>query len=120
MQTPQQLLEALSLNLLDLEAISKLLIEKRKQYILVEARLLDAKTSAREEYFNSKPCRVSEMRDWLKYRCSREILAEASLKSEIKTIQAQHEIILEVHNTLKTRLRVMGDELRNLNTYGQN
>jgi len=112
---PQQALTRLEEDLNSLRLAGNLLIERRKAHMLAEAKLIDSETEARKEYFDSKPCKVSELRDWLKMKTAFEYAAERLLHNEIRTIQIQYDILQESINVLKMSVRIMDTEIKNLN-----
>lgn len=119
--TPQQALEKLNEKTDELEKVGKLLIEKRKAYIVYEAKLIDAEQSARSTYFADKerPCKGFEFTSWLRSETWAEYAAERQLTNEIKVIQQQYDLLIELINTLKMSIRLMGDEMKNLNYSSQ-
>lgn len=113
--TPQQALTSLQENLTKLQSAGNLFIQKKKAYMMIEAEYIDAETNARELYFKDKPCKISELRDWVKMKSGFEYAAERKAHSELGAIKIQYDIILETINVLKISIKLMQDEMKNLN-----
>jgi hypothetical protein len=113
--SPQQAVESLRAAYQDIERIGKVLVEKRKQYVLVEADLIDHEALALKRYFEDKPCKISEMSAWLKSETWDQRATESMLKSEIKALEAELNITVECLNALKTSYRISQLEANNLN-----
>lgn len=113
--TPQQALTSLQSQLKQLLKVGAELVEKRKKYIMIEAEYIDAENAARKEYFDTKPCKISELRDWVKMKSGMEYAQERLSHSEVKNIQMQYDMIVETINVLKISIKLMQDEMKNLN-----
>lgn len=113
--TPQQATTSLQQQLRQLLKVGGELIEKRKAYMLAEAKYIDAENSARKQYFDSKPCKISELRDWIRLKSAFEYAKERCVHSEVKNIQIRYDMILETINVLKISIKLMQDEMKNLN-----
>lgn len=112
---PAQALKSLREGYKQINDLGAILVEKKKAYIVIEARLIDAEHSARQEYFLNKPCKISEMRDWLKMTTWSEFATEAQARSEIKAIETELDIIIECLNAIKAASKISQVEIQNLN-----
>lgn len=103
---PAKAIETLKQNYVELMAVGELIESKSNQHTLAEAELIDAENVAREEYFTRKPCKISELRDWLRMKTAFEYARETKLKNELRSLKQKLEILIEVNNNVKASYRI--------------
>ena len=111
---PQKALNLLRQYHTDIQVIGGKLVELRKQYVLVEAGLNGAEGAALTEYFEKKPCRISEQSAWVKHKIWVERCEEAKLKSQIRAMETEWDVLIEALNVLKASIRLTELEIKNL------
>lgn len=112
---PQSAINTIRESYLEIEKVGKVLVDKKKQYVLFEAQLIDAETQALNEYFKDKPCKISELSGWIKSKIWVERATEAQCKSEIRALETELEIRVECLNSVKMSFKISLAEQQNLN-----
>lgn len=113
---PNQAIDTLRKNYQEIEELGRIVEEKGKAHALAEALLLDAENEARKEYFETKPCKLSELRDWIKYKTADETRIENTAKHDLRLAKGKLEILIEINNSVKASLRIAEYEYNNIST----
>jgi len=113
--SPQKAIETLREGAVAIELIGHRLLEKKKEYVVAEAKLLDAEWLAQEVYFAEKPCKISELPAWLKRETYQERKEERRIWQEMKCLETELEISLQVLNAVKAGFKIAEMEIQNLN-----
>jgi hypothetical protein len=112
---PNKAIDTLRKNYLDIQRLGELIEQKRNQFAIAEAELLDAEQQARKDYFGSdiKPCKTAEFPQWMKLRTWEQIATESLLRNEIRTLQGRLDILIEINNNIKASIRLAELDYKN-------
>lgn len=89
--------------------------KKHLAYILAKAKLADAEQVARISIFEDKePVKVSEIRDWMKWKTAKELKEHDQLEQELRLLKQKLEILIEVNNATKAAYKISELEAKNM------
>lgn len=95
-----------------LEDIGAKIIQKRNEVVLAEAAYLGAKADSRKKHLADKSATAAQM--WVEQDTLAEKIILIKAEAELKNLQDQKEIIIEVNNNHKVAIRIWETELINL------
>ena len=113
---PIQAIKTLRSNAEEIMKLGNEIKEKRLKLSLVKATLADKMKELRGEVFEGNiEIQATKLNDWIKYKSADEQLEVDTLTDEIKVLDGQLQILIEINNTVKFSHKIWEMEMRNLN-----
>jgi hypothetical protein len=119
--SPVRAAQSLADNLRAIEAKGGELVDAMNEASLAKGRLIDAEQEATVKHLFSTTEKISAWK--LKELIDSDTYVERkqvhNTESKTKILKQEYEMLIEINNNLKLRIRMAGDEMRNLNNnYG--
>lgn len=115
---PIKAINTLRDNAVEIERLGEKIHAKRLQLVTALAELMDSEEQARIKVFQmleSRELTISMSRDFIKLRTAKEQKNHDIIKEELRILEDQRDIIIEVNNALKASFKIHELEARNLN-----
>ncbi len=112
---PQKALKTLRDNAVAIAKLGKELHEKRLEFIVAKASLMDVESLSRRLALKDPDLKVSLLRDTIKDGSAEEQKTHDILLEEIRDLKDQMNVLIEINNSLKASHRIIEMEVKNLN-----
>ena len=111
---PIKAINTLRDNAVAIEMLGEKIHAKRIQLIKDLALLMDAEEQARRDLFE-KEIKASFARDFIKLQTAKQQKSHDIVKEELRMLEDQRDIIVEINNCLKASFKIHELEAKNLN-----
>lgn len=111
---PIKAIKTLRDNASAIEKIGGQIEAKRLELIKLMAELMDAEELARQEVFDQE-IKASLVRDYIKLKTAKQQKVHDIMREELRSLENQRDILIEVNNCLKASFKIHELEAKNLN-----